>query len=124
MEKICLIIATIGLSLIGATLRAESNSEESQVVTIVINDDSEEAKGLKYTLEIYPTEIYFGDVVYFASYIENVSDEVRKPRSLLIGNPVYFANSCVVTCWLAKLAIGGSSVMPGSVVMSVVVDWK
>ena len=65
-----LLTLTCGIS------RAESNSEESQVVTIVMNDDSDESKGLKHTLEIYPKEIRFGDVVYFASYTENTTDEI------------------------------------------------
>ena len=78
MKKFCLIIATIVLSLMGATLRAESNSEESQIVTFEMNDDSDASKGLKYTLELYPKEILLGDVVYLATYVENVSDETFK----------------------------------------------
>ncbi|MBR4750273.1 MAG: hypothetical protein IK077_00780 [Thermoguttaceae bacterium] len=78
MKKLNIIIATIGLSLMGATLRAESNSEESQIVTFEMNDDSDAPKGLKYTLELYPKEILLGDVVYLATYVENVSDETFK----------------------------------------------
>ncbi len=78
MKKLNIIIATIVLSLMGATLRAESNSEESQIVTFEMNDDSDASKGLKYTLELYPKEILLGDVVYLATYVENVSDETFK----------------------------------------------
>ena len=87
MRKYRLCFFVLSLSLICGMLRADSGPDQSNVATLVINNDSEESKDLKHTLEIYPTEIYIGDVVYFASYIENVSDEVRKPHSLMIGNP-------------------------------------
>ncbi|MBR5758693.1 MAG: hypothetical protein IKX88_08870 [Thermoguttaceae bacterium] len=48
-----------------------SQSKEPTVVEAADVDNPD----LKLTLEIYPTEIYFGDVVFFAARIENVSDK-------------------------------------------------
>ncbi len=48
-----------------------SQSKEPTVVEAADVDNPD----LKLTLEIYPTEIYLGDVVFFAARIENVSDK-------------------------------------------------
>ena len=78
MKKYNLFLSVILLSLTSGVLHAESLQEESQVVTFEMNDESDESKGLKYTLELYPKEILLGDVAYLATYVENVSDETFK----------------------------------------------
>ncbi|MBP5620395.1 MAG: hypothetical protein J6X44_00105 [Thermoguttaceae bacterium] len=50
---------------------AYCQSKEATIIENAYVDNPD----LKLTLEIYPTEIYFGDVVYFAAYYNNVSDK-------------------------------------------------
>ncbi|MGI6402401.1 MAG: hypothetical protein ACOX0A_09920 [Thermoguttaceae bacterium] len=42
-------------------------------VVVAYEDDLDSGK-VKQTVEVFPNEIYFGDTVYFAFYLENLSD--------------------------------------------------
>ncbi|MBR5758694.1 MAG: hypothetical protein IKX88_08875 [Thermoguttaceae bacterium] len=68
-------VLTTVLTLVGGILCENSVYSQSKEPTIVEVADVDNPAQLKHTLEIYPTEIYFGDVVYFASYTENTSDK-------------------------------------------------
>ena len=65
---------TVALALICAITCENSVYSQSKEATVIEQADVDNPD-LRLTLEIYPTEIYFGDVVFFATYYNNVSNK-------------------------------------------------
>ena len=64
----------VALALICAISYENSVYSQSKEATVIEQADVDNPD-LRLTLEIYPTEIYFGDVVFFATYYNNVSNK-------------------------------------------------
>ena len=64
----------VALALICAISYENSVYSQSKEATVIEQADVDNPD-LKLTLEIYPTEVYFGDVVFFATYYNNVSNK-------------------------------------------------
>ena len=75
MKSLLKNVPAIVLALVCGILCENSVHGQAKEPTLVESADGETPDGLKIALEIYPKEIYLGDVVYFTAYFENVSDK-------------------------------------------------
>ena len=75
MKNYCLSAVVAVLLLSAGGFRADYAQESSKETAIVESDHAVFPDGLKLTLEVCPTEIYMGDVVFLALCLENASDK-------------------------------------------------
>ncbi len=75
MKNYCLSAVAAVLLLSAGGFRADYAQESSKETAIVESDHAVFPDGLKLTLEVCPTEIYMGDVVFLALWLENASDK-------------------------------------------------